>query len=361
MTTTIKNLRKIATIKKFHTIVSRETIKPSSPTPSNLQIFNLSLLDQCAHHAYIPAIFFYPNFKKSLSQTLNQYHPFAGKFPTPRPTYVNCNDNGVTFLEAFNDSKMDDIFQFNNCACGGTTVAISISHKIVDGCTLCTFMNHWATVARNTAGLYNIQHKSFVFSNSKLRDMKNKVRAMYEKAGTPLNNPSRVEVLTSLIYKIGMKAEAERSGTFSGPSYLFTVVDMRTKMLEKFPETTVGNILSNFFTVIRTDPNETELHTIVAEMRKRKMELQLVKNLQQAFETSRALELSVETEGLDYVAIKSYCASSLYRFRFKEVDFGWGKPIRLSIPMGTIDGNSLVLIESLDGDGIEAQETQIRT
>jgi shikimate O-hydroxycinnamoyltransferase len=71
-------------------MISKECIKPSSPTPPNLKTHRLSLLDQFGSSGYIPVIFFYPmnqstsnaavdivsqrshSLKQSLSETLTR-------------------------------------------------------------------------------------------------------------------------------------------------------------------------------------------------------------------------------------------------------------------------------------------------
>nr|GFB64762.1 acylsugar acyltransferase 3-like [Tanacetum cinerariifolium] len=128
--TMISSLVRFGSRRKLHTIVSREIMKPSSPTPSHLKTYNLSMFDQLAPDAYVPLVIFYPNYsnidlnsrlklldmKKSLSQTLTQYYPFA--------------------------------VQVNQFACGGIAVAVSLSHKIADGSSLCNFFNDWAVMTR---------------------------------------------------------------------------------------------------------------------------------------------------------------------------------------------------------------------
>lgn len=95
-------------------IVSKEHIKPSFPTPSHLRIYKLSLLDQLIPAPYAPIILFYPNndhstnlnnipnrlelLKKSLSETLTQFYPLAGKIKDD--LYIECNDEGAYFVEA---------------------------------------------------------------------------------------------------------------------------------------------------------------------------------------------------------------------------------------------------------------------
>ena len=71
-------------------IISRETIKPSSPTPHSQIWYKLSVFDQMSYGMYIPIILFYTSngddnlvdfshrlsgLKKSLSETLTRYYP----------------------------------------------------------------------------------------------------------------------------------------------------------------------------------------------------------------------------------------------------------------------------------------------
>lgn len=51
--------------------------------------------------------------------------------------------------------------------------------------------------------------------------------------------------------------------------------------------------------------------------------------------------------------IFNYCCSSWCRFRFYEADLGWGKPTWVSIA-GIEFKNTIVLMDSRDGSGIEA-------
>ncbi|XP_076891059.1 akuammiline synthase 1-like [Bidens hawaiensis] len=217
---------------------------------------------------YMPLILYYPNnetytltpddkvrvMKKSLSEILTRYYPFAGRLHTPTAPYIDCDDEGVVFVEAKHDSQMnmlqhvsdendnvgqlyvDGMFwpnspyteslmgvQVNHFVCGGMAVAISLSHKVGDGCTLGSFVSHWASVARygstdhkevlpldpyyvqlpattNFVPLEivdllprrpNAVTRKFLFPNSKLSDLKNKVIA---EGGSTLsiNNPTRV-------------------------------------------------------------------------------------------------------------------------------------------------------------------------
>lgn len=76
-------------------IISKENIKPFSPTPHHLKNFKLSLLDQLIPAPFVPMLLYFRNndsgtpkhvhvqeilvlLKQSLSQTLTRFYPLAG-------------------------------------------------------------------------------------------------------------------------------------------------------------------------------------------------------------------------------------------------------------------------------------------
>ncbi|KAJ0511345.1 putative salutaridinol 7-O-acetyltransferase [Helianthus annuus] len=241
-------------------IISQETIKPSSPTPPHLKNHVLSLVDNYTPAIPVPFVFFYKNYndgdinilKKSLSQCLTQYYPFPGRISSPSASHIECNDEGVEFLEVSHDSRLEDIIhmkehderlykllpnvgenfpnlvevQLNHFTDGGVAVAVSILHKVADGFAIATFINQWAKVTRggllfepnffisstnhnivklpdvvpNNTPEVKYVNRSFVFPNSKLNELKKKVMSSM---GLAVMSPplTRIEVLTSLIYK----------------------------------------------------------------------------------------------------------------------------------------------------------------
>ncbi|KAF5787466.1 putative deacetylvindoline O-acetyltransferase [Helianthus annuus] len=413
--------------RQLHTIISHETIKPSSPTPSHLHTYNLSELDLLNPKAYIPLLLFYPNnpnctltthqkstvLKKSLSQSLTQHYPFAGRLFTPTtPSYIDCNDQGVVFVEARNDSQLDTFqhmtgqdetlgqlfadgvvhymppsitnvvrVQVNHFSCGGLGVALSMSHLVGDACSLGSFLSHWASVARygssdhrqvlpmkphfihyprsesirapapngdrdiNQIRIFGVRR--FVFRNSKLSELKNKV--VFE-AGGSINNPTRVEVLTSMLYTTAVKAAATKSGTFK-PSYLFFMVNMRDKFVEKLPQTTIGNFVSLMMVPTR-HTSDTSISSVVAEIKKQKLEFEGIQSVQQLAENTKSSK--VRNQDLENIGEGSYYCSSLCGFPYSKLDFGWGKPMGTTLATKSTGKNGFVLMDKADGDGIEA-------
>ncbi|MFS7985263.1 putative salutaridinol 7-O-acetyltransferase [Helianthus anomalus] len=424
--------------RKLHTIISREMIKPLSPTPSLHHTYNLSQLDLCSTHVYMPLILYYPNneicsltpndkahkIKKSLSQSLTRYYPFAGKLHTPTTPYIDCNDEGVVFVEAKNDSKLnmfqhirheDDTFRqlfvdgmvwhnssnkvslvgvkLNHYACGGMALAVSMSHRIGDGCTLGSFVRHWASVARygstdheevlpfnphftqspantdfippDTSKLKlrcnNPVTKKFVFPNSKLCDLKNKLKDYHKSAlaecGTTLsmNNPSRSLALTSLIYKTAVAATTPRSSSFK-PSFLVIPVNLRKIFVPNLPQTTAGNFITDILVMTRHE-SETLLSVIVSNIKKQKMELERVQSPQQARQHIDSILSRLENEDLENLGNRFFWCSSLCGFGYNKVDFGWGNPAVVSITYGSNKHTGSVLMDTPNGDGIEAWVT----
>ncbi|KAI3880189.1 hypothetical protein MKX03_024781 [Papaver bracteatum] len=170
-------------------VISKEIIKPTTPTPYQLRNFNISLFDQYMPPSYTPVILFYPAavadstggsklhddlgglLKRSLSETLVRFYPMAGRLKDNM--VVDCNDQGVEFYEVKIKAKMCDfmmkpdefplslllpaevvavnfvkeaqvIVQVNMFDCGGTAISLCASHKIADACTMSAFIRNWA-------------------------------------------------------------------------------------------------------------------------------------------------------------------------------------------------------------------------
>ncbi|XP_076911814.1 akuammiline synthase 1-like [Bidens hawaiensis] len=412
-----------------HTIISRELVKPSSPCPSHLKTYNLSELDQRLKHFYMPIILYYPNnnqmcmlthddkvrvLKKSLSQSLTRYHPFAGRLHTPTSPYIDCNDEGVVFVEAKHDSQMnmlqhvsqeddnvaqlyvDCMFwqhspfrpnllgvQVNHFVCGGISVAVSMSHKIGDACTLGSFVSHWALVARygstnhkevlpldphfvqspttaNSTPLEvwtspqsrpNAVTRKFVFPNSKLNDLKNKV---VTEGGSTLsinNVTSRVDVLTCLLYKTAVAATIPFK-----PSFLVIPANIRNKFVPKLPQTTVGNYFINML-VTTTHESDTSLSVLVSKIIKQKMELERVQNVQMVHQSIDSFMSCLGNEDPENVANRSFPVSSIRGFPVNKVDFGWGNPAVVGMTFRAAPHNGCVLMDTPGGDDIEAWVT----
>ncbi|KAK3022779.1 hypothetical protein RJ639_045802 [Escallonia herrerae] len=186
-------------------VISIETIKPSSPTPSHLKAYKISFLDQLVTPShYVPIFTYYtpptrdatkaPNsisgqkiLKDSLSETLTRFYPLAGRVQNQDEYVINCNDKGIVFstalvnncamkdflsssqpkvellhqflptlppvtkIEAEEHGKDDDepaqlAIQLNIFSCGGVALCVCFVHKIIDATTIGAFLNCWSSI-----------------------------------------------------------------------------------------------------------------------------------------------------------------------------------------------------------------------
>ncbi|KAK7246932.1 hypothetical protein RIF29_41803 [Crotalaria pallida] len=411
-------------------LISRESIKPSKPTPPHLNTHPLSFIDYVVGRNYVPLVYFYPNkaskydddenqkgsnnkistLKKSLSDVLSIYYPFAGRLRDQ--VSIECNDQGVLLLVTKIKSKLlkilqnpsesllkplfpDDLpwkamgsssdesiiaIQINNFECGGIAISVCMSHKVGDGSTLFNFVNDWATVARNNnaneeeglpvppelhAGALaiplsdlpdfperaivkqNTLCRRLVFDGSKIESLKAIV------SSHNVENPSRVELVTALIYK-----HAISSLKLSNNTPLRVAANLRRRMVPPLPQKSIGNWVWSF--PVPRENEETELHQLVTKIREGLNEFcdKTVKNFGNlAFVSDFLKQITSLPKQNDEVTIvkpitlfffASWCKLPTY-----EVDFGWGKPIWVT-SIGSPVKNSVVLMDARDGNGIEA-------
>ncbi|XP_054804607.1 acyltransferase Pun1-like [Prosopis cineraria] len=168
-------------------VISREAIKPSSPTPPHLRIYPLSFIDHVFFSHYVPVVYFFEPtnteersdevVKKSLSQVLALYYPLAGRIRDRAS--IECNDEGATLLvthikcdlsgflrNPLKEEHLNMLFpdelpwkkvdprgplfavQVNHFVCRGMAISVCVSHKVADGNTIFNFVQDWATITR---------------------------------------------------------------------------------------------------------------------------------------------------------------------------------------------------------------------
>lgn len=396
-------------------VLSRETIKPSSPTPHQLKNFQLSILDQIALPVYISNIFLYKatdendgdldvkseRIKSSLSEALVQFYPFAGKIKDE--VSIECNDDGVEYIVARASGLLSEylqkpdqnllkefhpfdtenpigsagpilIVQVTFFKCGGVALEISSSHKLIDGMSLATFINSWAATARAqsskaimlpeyvTASIFPPSESFVPFPVHLSRCEQNrfvfdasKIDELKAKvASRSVLKPSRVEALTALIWKCARDVSRSTRGS-TRPSLLVHAMNLRTMLVPPLPNKSVGNSVG--YLSAQTSDKEIQLQELVCILRKAKEEfskngLQNLLEIKSIFNIPESIRDKLERDEIDF-----FTFSSVLRFPFYEAaDFGWGKPIHVTFP-NYVFPNLFLLIDTKDGEGIEALVT----
>ncbi|KAJ0094105.1 hypothetical protein Patl1_16846 [Pistacia atlantica] len=360
-------------------IISREVIKPSSPTPPHLRLHNLSFFYQ-----------FIPSWKDW------------------RLRSIECNDEGAVIWEARTNCGLSEILkhpenetldqllpddlqwttnsniplviQVTFFDCGGMAIGLCLSHRILDMSSMGKFINNWANTARGTGDHQNVlpdfsaatlfprgdlpvppPHKlpggsvvtrRFVFSASKITSLK-------AIASKNVQNPTRVEVVSALIYKCASSTSRANSNSLN-PTLFVQLLNLRSRTMDPpLPENFMGNVVF-IISVLTSEENKIVLHSVVGQKREELAKFcdRHAKNFKKKEWFSAILEclkdarkVYYSNKNLDVYTCTSWCWNPVY-----QVDFVWGRPEWVTTTNNGMK-NSILLMDTRDGLGIEALVT----
>ncbi|KAK9119967.1 hypothetical protein Scep_018060 [Stephania cephalantha] len=289
-------------------IISRDTIKPSTPTPTHLQTYNLSYFDQLIPSVLVPILLYYPKtnasstttttstcLKESLSKCLTKFYPLAGRLKDD--VSVDCNDAGVDYLEAkvTNCTLLDVItnpnahslrqllpldhqpytlqsplllVQVNQFQCGGIAIGVCVSHKVSDVSSLCAFVNGWSCATRGDsseviaphfelATLFpwkdkNDDNQGFEAAEEPRKDVVVAKRFVFNaldiarlrEKARNVESPTRVELVSAFIWKRFMELDRSRPCPTSKPYSAYHAVNLRKRRAPPLAEHSFGNMSS---------------------------------------------------------------------------------------------------------------------
>ncbi|KAI3820686.1 hypothetical protein L1987_08234 [Smallanthus sonchifolius] len=251
----------------------------------------------------------------------------------------------------------------------------------MDACSLSSFVSHWFAATKESKSpltgpvfdsavlfppaesheytrnpkyptvhvpLKNFVTKRFVFSSVAINKLKHQVERT-----RLVKKLTRVEVVTSLIWKCGTMALA---GDCKASSVAFHVVNFRKKMVPLLQDHQFGNLFQMASAVASYDQT-ADIASLVTKLRGSfgKIVSEYLKSLtgQNGFEIARGNFKEIRKFMIDEGVGVVLRFSSLCRYAVNEADFGWGKPVWLSMAnLG--DENCIVFMDSRKDDGIEA-------
>ncbi|KAE8663865.1 BAHD acyltransferase [Hibiscus syriacus] len=392
-------------------VISKEIVKPSSPTADQPHHLRLSFLDQLTPSLYNHIVYFYPRIcdihadeitipdrlKHSISDALVYFYPLAGRMMEGQ-LLVDCNDEGIPFVEALVKCKLSDVLnnpvpkelnkllpfeihgdhkillgiQFNVFDCGGIGIGVCVSHKIGDALSFFSFVKKWAAIARGetkitapnfeSALLFpprelpgfsprmthlekdKLVTKRFVFEATKLEE----IRRKYADNNNQIR-PTRVEALSVFIWECLFTAVGAKS--MSDKLFFIThTVNIRTRIEPPLPESSYGNLHSVALTFPSMDKNiTTQIRDSIKAVND-----EYVKKLQDGYNHFKRFRVIAATYGKDQIV--PFGVTSLCRFPLYEADFGWGKPVWAASGDRQIQ-NTAVFLDTVTGHGIEAWVT----
>ncbi|KAI3958537.1 hypothetical protein MKW98_028601 [Papaver atlanticum] len=294
--------------------ITKEIIKPTTPTPYQLRNFNISLLDQYMPPNYTPLILFYPVavanttesklhddlglLKRSLSETLVHFYPMAGHDYESLILFFPSEVVSINFVK-----EAQVIIQVNMFDCGGTAISLCVSHKIADACTMNTFIRNWVGNTSEFASLTTTNQnllpsfdsaslfppseqlvcpsevpstpisypnddnsggkgvsKRFVFDALKITSVREKLQVLMHDH-YKCRRPTRVDIVTSLVRKAAMKS-APSDGFLPMANH---VMNFRKKMDPPLPDVSFGNLCAVVTTTSSSANDEVEVQEVLED------------------------------------------------------------------------------------------------
>ncbi|XP_057779487.1 pelargonidin 3-O-(6-caffeoylglucoside) 5-O-(6-O-malonylglucoside) 4'''-malonyltransferase-like [Salvia miltiorrhiza] len=401
--------------------ISSKLVKPHTPTPQNLKNYKLSFIDELVRPINNAVVLFYESIAEdagshileaSLARILVEFYPLAGRF-MKKDSWIDCSDEGAELVEAealdvelmdlgpemeiheLRDLLPDQHFrrdeapenpllsiQITRFSCGGAAIAISVSHKVLDGSSLWTFVVAWSDAAnpyhdkkvnptfhlssllpsvskqapdfgeQRVGADHNVALKRVLFNKETLRSLKLRIRHTDGKA------LSGVRVVCAVIAKALIRVDGAIHGR-SRRSVILQAVDMRERSIPPQSRHACGN-----FAV----PAMTRCIQAGADVGVDQLVLLMGESVRNAI-TRHAEILSPDVDGrhiytdtmerlIQHVSqpetnIINFTDCS--GFQFHDCDFGWGTPLWTRIHINGPSGNNFVLLMSdKEGHGIEA-------
>ncbi|KAH7574576.1 hypothetical protein ACOSQ2_009016 [Xanthoceras sorbifolium] len=346
--------------------------------------------------------------EKSLSDTLTLFYPLAGRYIEDGDS-IDCNDEGAEYLEArvdgqlarFLEQNRDDqqlnrlipfenevvafsqmvlAVQVNMFDCGGLAIGVCLSHKVADGFVIFSFIEGWARACKvgleevvcpsfdmgillpaKDTDKFNIPvpeddgakmvTKRFVFNEGIISKLKAKVTAG---VSAVKRHPSRVELVTALIWKARIRVAQAKHGHLR-PSLLTLAYNFRGKTAIEIPKNAFGNLFK--LVIARYEPTETrfefpELVGLLGDaIRRTTVECSETESPDDLFSSAinsmREIHESLAKMEADICVFTSVC-----RFPYYEIDFGWGKPAWVSSVHKPSD--IVLMMDTKCGTGVEA-------
>ncbi|CAI9777077.1 unnamed protein product [Fraxinus pennsylvanica] len=399
-------------------IVSRKLIKPGTPTPQNLRTYKISSMDELNPTMYVIGILYYsssPNIghlENSLAQILPQFYPFAGRY-IKEDHLVNCSDQGAEFVEAEVDcdlleitgsgaerGELNDLLplevgaadqltdpilsvQITKFECGGTAIGTCISHRLIDACSLGTFLSAWSKASLGDKGepiipnfdfpLYfpaenlgildfgiertrDTKHvsKKILFDKKAIATLRDGVSHLFKNNERPA---SRVLVVTAFLMEALLRSDRAKHGQ-PRPFIMAQAVNIRERTIPPLSKYSIGNLVSLATLDYSADESKSmdyeRFVTLLADSVKKAVSdcTKIFSNREDGHKIMVDFMVSTSEKTLDS-SINGIWFTDWSKFSFYEADFGFGKPIWTSTANIPIK-NHVTLLNTKENDGIEA-------
>nr|XP_043621714.1 shikimate O-hydroxycinnamoyltransferase-like [Erigeron canadensis] len=406
------------TIKKSSIISPSETI----PDSNSKQLWT-SDLDFIVGRINIRTVYIYkPNgsttdffdadvMKKALADVLVSFYPVAGRLDRDESTgrmVINCNGEGVLFVEAESDSTLDDLGEFTPSAelqrltpfvdesddlssyplfsaqvthfkCGGVALGCGLLHTISDGLSAIHFINTWSEVARGvpitthpfidrtllrnreppapTHDHIEYQPPPSLITQSSPSKCSTTILKLTRdqldtlKAKTKRDNehiPSTYEVLAAHIWQCVCKARRLPDDQLTK---LHTATDGRSRLIPRIPPGFLGNVIFTMAVVAKSGDVKSKSLSQVTEMIHNALNKMNNDYMRSAIDYLAVQpDLTSLVRGPGYFASPNLNVNSWTRLPAYDADFGWGRPVFMG-PACILHGGTIFILPSPKKDG----------
>ncbi|EXB54093.1 Hydroxycinnamoyl-Coenzyme A shikimate/quinate hydroxycinnamoyltransferase [Morus notabilis] len=403
-------------------------VKPAEKTPR--RSLRLSVLDWINNHpVHNSVVQFYrsiiagaPDFfdadmlKKTLSKVLVPFYPVAGRYGVGDDgrIEINCNEEGVLFVEAESGSTIDDfgdfapspdlkklvpavdysgglssyplmVVQITYFKCGGVSLGSAMEHHTVDGTSAMHLMNSWSQIARglditippfldrslldprnppqpkfnhieyqptNSNKIISLQNHSTITSIFKLtKDQLSTMKSLANKNGQGGVHYSTFEVLAGHTWKCVCKA---RDVPRDEETRLYFPVNGRpsTRFQPQLPLGFFGNaIFAGTAIALAGDLQTKPLSYAVSLIHETLVKM----NNDYLRSAIDHIELQPDISpirlGARLYQSPNFGITSWSRMGTHDADFGWGRPCYMGIAAISFEGKSYIVPSAADDGG----------
>ncbi|XP_060211569.1 shikimate O-hydroxycinnamoyltransferase-like [Lycium barbarum] len=401
-------------------IIETTMVKPSKPTP--LKILWNSNLDLIVGRIHLLTVYFYKpinnngilsknNFfdsrimKEALSNVLVSFYPMAGRLAKNKEgrIEINCNGEGVLFVEAQSDDTFIDdfgdfvpslemknklipnvdtsdeitsfplvIFQVTRFKCGGVSLGCGIFHTLSDGISSIHFINTWSEIARGlsvavppfinrtlllardppTPAFKHVEyHHPPTLKNvhDQVNNLKSSTTAMFKITSDQLtllrtrseHEGSTYEVLAAHIWRCTCKARGLDDDQLTK---LHVATNGRTRLFPPLPQGYLGNVVFTATPIAKSSELQSEPLTKTARRIHDALARMNDEYLRSAIDYLELMtDLSKLIRGPTYFASPNLNINSWTKLPVHDSDFGWGKPIHMGPACILYEGTVYIL------------------
>ncbi|KAJ0007541.1 shikimate O-hydroxycinnamoyltransferase-like [Pistacia vera] len=397
------------------TVKESTMVPPSAETP-RISLWN-SNVDLVVPRFHTPSVYFYrptgaQNFfdgkvlKEALGKALVPFHPMAGRLKRDEDgrIEIDCNAEGVLFVEAETPSVVDDfgdfaptlelkqliptvdysggistypllVLQVTHFKCGGVSLGVGMQHHAADGFSGLHFVNTWSDIARGLdvtippfidrtllrardppqptfqhieyqappvlkTPLPSVSEPTAVSIFKLTRDQLNILKAKAKEDGNTINYSS-YEMLAGHVWRSACKA---RGLSDDQESKLYIATDGRARLIPPLPPGYFGNVIFTA-TPIAVAGDLQSKPTWYAAGRIHdalvRMDNDYLRSALDYLELQP--DLSALVRGAHTFRCPNLGITSWVRLPIHDADFGWGRPIFMGPGGIAYEGLSFIL------------------